>query len=231
MLSGILLSAGLVQAQDDEKRRKRSRSTHQDFKVDIGINNYLMDGEFPDQNGELYSIRNFGSWTFALGTVYHTRIAGPLSLEWGGDISWNNFRFEDPSVNLVRNGPVVDFVQNTDTEIVPEKSKFVVSYLNASIVPMIKFGKSSKSFRMGAGVYGGYRLGSYTKFKYKRDNQDLKDKNHDNYYVENLRYGVRVRMGFRDFDLFANYDLNNLFVANRGPELNVVSLGFTFVDM
>ena len=227
-----MFSAMQIQAQDDDnKKRKRSSYTKQDFKIDLGLNNYLSDGQFPDQSGELYTIKPFGSWYVSLGAVYTTRIAGPLSLEWGGDVSWNNFKFEDPSVFMVRDANSVNFFQSVDTEIIPEKSKFVVSYLNASLVPMFSFGRSSKSLRLGAGVYGGYRIGSHNKFTYSRDNQTIKDKDKDNFFIDNLRYGVRVRMGFRDIDLFANYDLNSLFVEGRGPDLNVVSLGISIMDI
>lgn len=44
-------------------------------------------------------------------------------------------------------------------------------------------------------------------------------------YVENFRYGARVEIGVSDVTLFFNYDLNNLFQENLGPEVQVLSFG------
>ncbi len=231
LISGIILTGFQATAQDDEdKKRRRSSHTINDFKIDLGMNNYVTDGQFPDQTGELYTIKPFGSWYVALGSINSTKVLGPLWLDWGGDISWYNFKFQDPGVLVLRDPGQISFVQNPDSEVAPEKSKLVVSYINASMVPMFRFGHRKNSFRIGAGVYGGYRLGSYTKVKYNKNNQSFKDKDRGNYFVENLRYGVRFRLGFRDVDLFANYDLNNLFVAGRGPELNAFSVGVSIFD-
>ncbi len=45
------------------------------------------------------------------------------------------------------------------------------------------------------------------------------------YYLNNLRYGARLQIGFRGVDLFANYDLNDLFSVKKAPELHAVSFG------
>ena len=44
-----------------------------------------------------------------------------------------------------------------------------------------------------------------------------KSHDHDNYYLNNIRYGLRAQIGFRGTDLFFNYDLNDLF--NSDPYL------------
>jgi len=37
---------------------------------------------------------------------------------------------------------------------------------------------------------------------------------------------LRFQMGYRGIDFYANYDLNELFVEGRGPQLNAFSFGF-----
>ena len=123
------------------------------------------------------------------------------------------------------------FTQEANVDVVPEKSKLTVTYANVEFVPLLRLGQSKKSVRLGAGVYGGYRLGSYSKIKYETNNLNVKDKERDGFYTNNLRYGVRARFGFKDIDLFANYDLNHLFVDGKGPaDLNVISVGFILGD-
>ncbi len=82
-------------------------------------------------------------------------------------------------------------------------------------------------FRFGVGMYAGYRLGSHSKVKYDDGNTEKK-KDHDSFYLNDFRYGVRVQTGFQGTDLFFNYDLNELFKEDRGPALNAISFGIVF---
>lgn len=221
---------------DDSKRKKYKLGTHHDFKIDLGTNNWLEDGDFPSNNNELYTVRPWGSWYVGLNIINDTHIAGPLHLEWGVGVSWYNFKFENAATRLESGDDTVIFSEAAP-EIDSEKSKLTASYVNASFVPVIKFGRSKRrnrrgwnswhgfrhegGLRIGAGMYAGYRLGSYTKVKA----DDNKDRDHGSYYLENIRYGARVQIGYRGLDLFANYDLNEVFVSNRGPQLNAFSFG------
>ncbi|MDZ7646130.1 MAG: hypothetical protein U5K54_02515 [Cytophagales bacterium] len=74
----------------------------------------------------------------------------------------------------------------------------------------------------------GYRIDSYSKqaFNEGGDNQKLND--HDNFYLNNVRYGVRLQVGYQDVDFFFNYDLNELYIEDKGPKLNAFSFGVTF---
>jgi hypothetical protein len=62
---------------------------------------------------------------------------------------------------------------------------------------------------------------------YKDSGEKRSDKDHDNFYLNNFRYGVRLQLGFRDTDLFFGYDLNSLFSEGKGPELHALSFGVT----
>jgi len=63
---------------------------------------------------------------------------------------------------------------------------------------------------------------------YSEGGDKKKEKHHDNYYLTNLRYGVRLQVGFDDVDFFFNYDINNMFADNKGPQLNAFSFGISF---
>ncbi len=233
LILAILLFAFGVSAiaQEDEESKRSRKRTRQDMIFEIGMNNYLLDGQFPDQSNEQYTVKPFGSWYVSLGSSYLTQVAGPLYLEWGGDISWYNFKFQDPSTRLDKSAAGIDFTSIQDVDVVPNKSKMTVSYLNVNFVPLIKLGNKRDGFRFGAGVYGGYRLGAHVKYNYELNGQDIKDKFSDNYFVENLRYGIKARMGFRDLDFFANYDLNKLFIEGKGPQVNAISAGIVLSDL
>jgi hypothetical protein len=249
LLSIALLSVMFVfqaSAQDDEQKdskRKYRQGTHRDFEIDLGINNWLEDDKFPNDNNSLYAVRPWGSWYVALNAINDTHVAGPLHLEWGVGVSWYNFKFENEAVRVSEGANQVIFTEAA-SDIESKKSKLTASYVNVSFVPVIKFGNQDNNndkhrshrhkwdwdnfgedeggFRLGVGGYAGYKLASYTKTVVDDRNRD---KDHDGFYLNNLRYGVRVQMGFRGVDLFANYDLNEMFVKNKGPQLNAFSFG------
>lgn len=216
----------------------RNRRTSHSFNFELGLNNYLENGKFPDQNNSQYTLRPWGSWNFALNSILRTRMGRNMFLEWGGGVSWHNFKFQDDRTNVIKGPNGVEFTQDVrDLDFL--KSKLSVTYLNASVVPMFGFGghssttnswhrrSYSRSFRIGVGPYAGYRIDSFSKLVYKEDDDKRKEKGHENFYLNNFRYGVRLQLGFRDTDLFFSYDLNSLFSEGKGPELHAFSFGVT----
>jgi hypothetical protein len=219
---------------DDDKPRRR---TTQSFNIDLGTNNYLADGKFPEADNALYAVRPWGSWYVGLASVQRTRLGNKFFLEWGLGASWYNFKFEQDNVILQKTDNGLAFVEDLrDAEF--KKSKLSASFVTASLVPVIDFGghgeksrvwdDDADSFRFGVGPYVGYRISSHTKVVYVEDGGREKDKERDNFYLNNFRYGLRFQIGYRSTDLFFNYDLNELFAAGKGPKLNAFSFGVTF---
>jgi hypothetical protein len=157
-------------------------------------------------------------------------------LEWGIGVNWYNFKFEKDNILVRKDDDGVTFVEDTrDLNFV--KSKLTASYVTASLIPVIDFGDNSRrariwdghsnAFRVGLGPYLGYRIASYSKLVYKDDGKE-KEKERDSFYLNNLRYGVRLQVGYRSTDFFFNYDLNELFDTAKGPNLNAFSFGVVF---
>jgi hypothetical protein len=217
-----------------ERRRGRIGKTWQSFNFDLGTNNYLADGEFKDT---IYSVRPWGSWYLAASTIQRTRVGKNFFLEWGLGISWYNFKFQNDDTMLERTDTGVEFVTDT-RDVSHRKSKLTATYINASFIPVIDFGGQSRkprmwdgyrsSFRIGLGPYVGYRISSRTKYMYSDDGNLEKDKLRNSFYLNNLRYGARLQLGFHGTDLFFNYDMNELFAENKGPKLNAFSFGVIF---
>ena len=221
-----------------ENRHYRGRRTSHSISFDLGTNNLLSDGKFPDSNNDLYTVKPFGSWYLGINSIQRTRIGGNFFLEWGVGVSWYNFKFEDNKTLVTKDNTGVIF--STDTRDLDfKKSKLTASYINASFVPVLDFGGnrrkpmifdsySSRSFRIGAGPYAGYRIDSYSKQVYEDNGDKKRERNHDNFFLENIRYGARLQLGFQDVDFFFNYDMNDLFTSGKGPALNAFSFGVTF---
>jgi hypothetical protein len=248
-----------IEIEDDwdddwRNRRRRSRSieyfeTHdhgtlRGLNVEFGFNNYLDDGEFPSSS-DLYKVKPIGSNFVAINWNHVSKVTGPLYLDWGGGISWYNFKYENPATRLDSQGGQLTFVEDltVDSAI---KSKLKVTYLNFTAVPMFDFSKGKRlvrmyevddvrvafsrkrGFRIGIGGYFGMRLSNKAKYVYKNDGNRKKDKDKGQFYVNDFRYGARLQMGINGFDFFVNYDLNELFEDNKGPKLNPVTFGVIF---
>jgi hypothetical protein len=227
------------ESQNDEeweKRKNRIGRTWQSTNVDFGMNNFLSNGKFPDAS-ETYSVRPWGSWFVGVSSVQRTRLGKNFFLEWGLGVNWYNFKFEDDATMIQKDELGAHFV--TDTRDVDHmKSKLTATYINATMVPMLDFGDRGRKtriwegyrseFRIGAGPYVGYRIYSKSKLVFEENGDKKKEKEHDSFYLNNIRYGLRLQLGFRSTDMFFNYDLNDLFTEGKGPNVNAISFGFIF---
>jgi len=229
---------GVDWSSEHKESKKFRKRTYHSMNFDLGTNNYVTKDGFPDQNNSLYTVKPWGSWYVGINSVQRTRIANKFYMEWALGASWYNFKFENAQTQLSKDDNGVNFQLDTrDADFT--KSKLTAAYLNASLVPMLDFGGNrhkpsffdgynADSFRIGVGPYVGYRIASYSKQVFKENDAERKPRNHDNFYLNNLRYGLRAQIGFDDIDLFFNYDMNELFVENKGPQLNAFSFGITF---
>ena len=212
------------------KFNRKRNFADRNLNFDLGINNWLLDGnKLPNETDEDYSVRNWASIYFAINSIYTTKIAGPLYLDWGLGVSWYNFKFSDDEMRLGIDETTnnIVFAQQTNPDINSIKSKLTVPHLNANFVPNFRFGKNGDGFRIGAGVYGGYRIGGYTKVVFNENGNKQKDKVRDDFNLNTWRYGLRAQLGWKDFDLFVNYDLNTVFSDSQTPKLNAFSFGIT----
>lgn len=209
------------------------------MRIDLGLNNYLEDGEFPEANGALYSVKPWGSWYAFLGIDKVSKTFGPLYFNYGTGVSWYNFKFDSPETRIIRDDNGVVFLPSDRPDEVSVKSKLTAAYIEAFLAPVLYFGRDnyaqrgsflefdeSSGLRIGFGGYIGYKIDSYSKvvFKDAGDDRD-RQRRHSGYFLENFRYGVRAQVGVNALNLFANYDLNELFAAGRGPKLNAFSFG------
>lgn len=209
-------------------------SPRKGFNVSLGLNTYgsntpMMTSANPSGENAMPDLKPWGSRYISLGYVASTTVAtgqkARLHLDFGIDFSWYNLMFQD-NLKIEKSTDMIDFKQPLDAQNNPidlKKSKLTVPYVNLSFMPTLSFRKSFIS-HVSAGVYGGYRLGSYSKTVEK----ESKDKKFDrtNFFVNDFRYGLGFELGIRRFpDLFVNYDLNNLYETNRGPAVKMLSFG------
>ncbi|HOK37196.1 MAG TPA: hypothetical protein PLC87_00780 [Bacteroidales bacterium] len=215
--------------------KKKQKNLHFLGTFDFGANNYMENFAFPSDFNAQYTVKPWGSWYMGFGWGLRYYVAKPISFDVGVDFSWYNFKYQDKATRVGMNDDGVFFTKVViNTKFY--KSKTTVPYVNVSFTPMVHFGEKNYGanrtmFRIGVGVCAGYRLGGYVKYEFATDDgPTIKFKNKNHYYLNSYRYGVKVLFGVSDVNIFATYDLNNLYAKDKGPSLNpiVIGLNYTF---
>jgi Outer membrane protein beta-barrel domain len=203
---------------DDGTRRESSNRSYRpymsyDFGVDFGMN--IMIPKSGSLSGTLYELNPLRSNYVALNFMNRINFSKYARARIGLEVAWYNFSFQkDVRLNTRDTGLELAIDPNG-----LQKSKLAATYLNLPV--MLEVGRRW-GFTFGVGGYVGYKIDSWTKAK--SANGD-KQKDHDSYYLTNFRYGVSTQLGLRWIKLFANYDLNSLFVADKATNMNVLSIG------
>ncbi|MBS1765588.1 MAG: DUF2807 domain-containing protein [Bacteroidetes bacterium] len=144
----------------------------------------------------------------------------------GVGLSYNNFRFRK-NMSLI---PDTNALWYTADTMNLRKNKLTVSYLTVPVLLTINTStEAKKAFHITAGMLFSYKLGSHTKKVYSENGSKKKDKTYDDFNIEPFRYDATVRIGYRNYTLFANYALSDFFKKNKGPELQPWTLGISLV--
>ena len=213
----------------DTKRKKSSgfsKSPRNGFNINLGLNTYSQNnmGSYSQDN---YDLKPWGSRFISLGWNRGALISkgenAALFIDLGLNFSWYNMMYEGN--NTVKKGTNTinfpDYMVDGKTRDL-SKSKLTASFINLELMPTIAI-KSGLISHLSIGVYGGFRLGSYTKTK---EANGQKEHLKDNFYLNNFRNGIAVELGIRRFaDLFVQYDLNETFQSGKGPSVKMVSFG------
>ncbi|TAE30058.1 MAG: hypothetical protein EAZ91_11465 [Cytophagales bacterium] len=217
------------------ERLQRKRSSKNDWKVKtdflIGLNTLITQSETPPYNADSYALRPIGSRFFGISFSQRPTLArgknARLSLHYGLEINWNNFMFDNDVT--VRRATTLQFPERV--EFVPiqdksEKSKLTIANLQLPVVPRVTFYNNDgrRVAHLGIGGFVGYRVDSYTMIKYGRGN---KERDHDRFFQNDLRYGLMAHIGIGRTSFFAKYDLNPIFMLGQGPDLRALSFGIS----
>jgi hypothetical protein len=195
----------------------------------IGFNNAISDGQ---GIGDIYEFA--GSGFVELGWTWTTRLfkeSNFARLNYGFAFQWNKLNVKDNQF-FVQNG------NQTTIEEFPVELKQSQLRITNLVFPMhFEFGPSKKrelddrirystndKFKIGIGGYGGVRLATQQKLRYKDNGDRVKDKIRRNYNASNFVYGLSAYVGIGDVALYAKYDLNSLF-KNQTVDQHNISLG------
>lgn len=215
----------------DSKSKKLER-TESYLDIGFGFNQNLEDGQFLVQ--DIPGETNFWkSSYFHLGTGGKTRLGNPYSklyLKYGIDFSWNTFH--PIGSDVLRRGDTAAFFGPVDTGQSYETNKFSIAYFNVPVMFQLDFsevGERDEAFTLGLGGYAGIRMRGKRELEYATPTfERVEEEVRDDFYTSQFRYGLMAEVGYGNFKLRAQYDLNPFFRESRGPAYNLASLGLTF---
>lgn len=167
---------------------------------------------------------NVNFMQFSLGII-----GNQVGLVTGMGIEFNDYHFRhQTSLTTMDGKTVVDsFYIASNRPIV--KSKLSTAHLTVPLLLEFQLPNRLRRERLhfSAGIIGGVRLSSHTKVE---EETGRKSRNPDDLNMPTFRYGFTARVGYKQFNLFANYYPTPIFEKNRGPEVYPFSVGLVLLN-
>lgn len=210
-------------------KSRRNKNVETDYLVlDLGINSLLFNGN-PSLPPSLSNLE-LNPWASLHVNVGIVRQRVNLSkhklwLEYGINYDNNDYRFANNiDFKVDSTGNDISYASRQTEGFVRNKltTRFVTVPLGLHFETKPNDRRHSAHFTVG--MHAGYRLTSFFK-TVREDEGKRKTKVHDDFLLNNFRYGAYVKAGYGKFTVFANYIFTPLFREGTGPELNTFSFG------
>lgn len=218
----------IVNEKESEKKLKKDKIEPHWAGIELGFNGYLSpENKMTVPGYDFLELNQFKSVAVNLNFFdYEIKLYKRyIMLVSGLGLSYNNYRFKSDSV-LVSGGSGIYAVKTDSLNY--KKNKLTVTYLTLPVLLEFNTSKYTKrSFHVSAGAIFGYLLSAHTKQVYTVDGEKQKNKSYDEFSINPWRIDATARIGYRNFNLFANYDLISLFRTDKGPELFPYTIGLT----
>jgi hypothetical protein len=176
----------------------------------------------PQVNGLNQTVK--GSFGWNINPMWDIPLTPGNTVSIGIGVSYRNARLG--LTNIIQEDSTAKATTILDTSYSGVNKQVLGSHVFA--VPLeIRFRAAKwKHFKFHLGGYFGYQPRMYNKLWYKEnETMYVRKKLMDN---NPLVYGVHMRMGFRNFALFADYRLSTSFKSDKSTELNFLTFGLSF---
>lgn len=200
--------------------------------IDLGFNTFLN----PDYTGyETNFMKNdiLRSNSFYLNLIQQSiglqRNRNNFGLVTGLGFQFQGYRLRDTTTIDITDNDVI--VPKSFHYSENQKSKLYLLSVTLPVLAEIQIPINNYRNRLyfSSGMYFSYRIGSYTTIKYRAE-QKQKLKITDNYSLQNFKYGIMARTGYRWINFFAMYELTQFFQEEMGPELTPFTFGITLLQ-
>lgn len=225
----------IIEDEDDDKKKeekkvkKENEIKHIWAGVELGINGY-SNKQFNTNltNGGAYSLDYLRSNVVNINpferniSLYKNYVA----LTTGLGFQFNRFMF-DNNYTLT---PFKDSIQTNLAAVSFSKNMLKASYLTVPLLLQFNTSKNhGKSFHFAVGGQFGLKLGSRSKQVYYVDGDKKRDIFKSAYNLNPFQYGLTARVGYGKVNVFANYNLSEVFKNGKGPQLYPFQIGVTLI--
>lgn len=222
-------------AADSLKHARAERRSSVDFRLAAGLNTFVN----TTANSVSASAPGLDYWGWGVGYVdfgldYVQPLAyskrSKLALTFGPEFSMNNFQLQGN--NQWVQGTTTSFERAPDTKQI-NHSTLYLGTLNLPVMLRLKLRNKDdrRTLSLGAGGFGGYRVGSNIETEYKLTGSDYKheDKVSGPLNLNDWQYGVQGEIGFHALRLFAKYNMNEMFRDGKGANTHALSFGLNLI--
>jgi Outer membrane protein beta-barrel domain len=199
--------------------------------IDVGVN-ILMNNQFQSSFAEEHLIMdpaksfsysfNFFEKRLKFGTEH-------VGLVTGLGFTNSRFGFSNDRLRLDSNADSTFGVVDSSLTNGFNLNQLRVSYFNIPVLLHFNTSKNhKKNFHISLGIIGGVRIGSKMKYKYDVLGGESKDKTSARYNLNAFQASLTARMGYRNFGVFANFDMLPLFQNGTSTVAKPLTFGASF---
>jgi len=141
----------------------------------------------------------------------------------------NRYGFKDDRMRLVANIDSTWGFHDSTLTTGFAKNQLRVNSFHIPILFQINTSRiENKNLHIAFGVIGGVRMSSKVKYKYDVMGGQNDHKEKGRYNINPFSLAGTVRIGYRDFGLFANYNILSLYETNKSETAYPVTFGASF---
>lgn len=148
-----------------------------------------------------------------------------VQLSTGIGFQFSNVRFDNKTRLNADSSFTWGYIDSTNTYSY-KKDRFKQSYVTVPLLLNFNTNKRlSRNFHVSVGVVGKYLLTSRTKMVLMANNDKFTVVRKDDYNINPFQFDGYMSVGYRNFTVFGQYALNEMFRKNRGPQVYPFAAG------
>ena len=172
------------------------------------------------------------SWEFGMNVMEFNfgLYDNKFGVSTGLGFNFNNYRFKNNYRIYDTENKVVS---ELDTVYNFRKSKMTVSSIRIPVIFEFQSKKNKKDnrlFYINAGMFASYNMSSHMKYVYDKNNKRIKERNYETFYLNPFQYGVTARIGIGFLEIYAQYNISEMFTNNDDLKVNQFSVGVVLLD-
>jgi hypothetical protein len=200
--------------------------------LSIGINAFTQNKSNDFFPVEAMNINIERSWEFNLDFM---DLSFNLYKKHFGIVTGLGFKFQN--YRLSENYKIYNDAKHVyaeiDTTINYSKIKLAI---NSFRIPLLfewqnTFGRKNRQIYISTGGFISYRMASFLKYNYTLNDEKRKDKNFADYHINPLQYGILLKIGISEFEIYMEYNISKMFDSNEGIDANQFSVGLILLEL